>query len=189
MGLTGATEQALVAWQIRAAARIAPRGSRPETVGQHRHLDHRNGCRRCGLGGLTTALIELPATTAMLLRAIQGAASREGFDPSAEENVQVRLHPRFVGGRSLGAMTTAQIMGFFSVRLTADGPRSAKASLLLSLRGCRSFWGRKLAAQTVPVLGALAGGGANYLYARYYQQIARVHFGLRRSGDRCRYSA
>jgi hypothetical protein len=40
--------------------------------------------------------------------------------------------------------------------------------------------GQKLAAQSVPVLGALAGGGANYIYTRYYQQIAHVHFGLRR---------
>ena len=40
--------------------------------------------------------------------------------------------------------------------------------------------GQKLAAQSVPVLGAIAGGGTNYVYTRYYQQIARVHFGLRR---------
>ena len=40
--------------------------------------------------------------------------------------------------------------------------------------------GQKLAAQSVPVLGALAGGGTNYVYTRYYQQIAHVHFGLRR---------
>ena len=40
--------------------------------------------------------------------------------------------------------------------------------------------GQKLAAQSVPVLGAIAGGGTNYVYTRYYQQVARVHFGLRR---------
>jgi hypothetical protein len=40
--------------------------------------------------------------------------------------------------------------------------------------------GQKLAAQTVPVLGAVAGATANYVYTGYYQRIARVHFGLRK---------
>jgi uncharacterized protein (DUF697 family) len=40
--------------------------------------------------------------------------------------------------------------------------------------------GQKLAAQTVPVLGAAAGAGTNYAYTQYYQDMAHVHFGLRR---------
>ena len=40
--------------------------------------------------------------------------------------------------------------------------------------------GQKLAAQTVPVLGAIAGAATNYAYTSYYQEIAHVHFGLRR---------
>ena len=40
--------------------------------------------------------------------------------------------------------------------------------------------GQKLAAQTVPVLGAAAGAATNYAYTSYYQQMAHVHFGLRR---------
>mgnify|MGYP003707253597 CR=1 FL=1 len=40
--------------------------------------------------------------------------------------------------------------------------------------------GQKLAAQTVPVLGAVAGAATNYAYTSYYQQMAHVHFGLRR---------
>ncbi len=39
---------------------------------------------------------------------------------------------------------------------------------------------QKLAAQTVPVLGAVAGATINYHFTRYYQEIARVHFGLLR---------
>jgi len=39
--------------------------------------------------------------------------------------------------------------------------------------------GQKLAAQSVPVLGALAGATSNYVYTNYYQQVAHVHFGLR----------
>ena len=40
--------------------------------------------------------------------------------------------------------------------------------------------GQKLAAQMVPVLGAAAGAATNYTYTSYYQQMAHVHFGLRR---------
>ena len=40
--------------------------------------------------------------------------------------------------------------------------------------------GQKLAAQAVPLLGAVAGASINYTFVRYYQQIAHVHFGLRR---------
>jgi uncharacterized protein (DUF697 family) len=40
--------------------------------------------------------------------------------------------------------------------------------------------GQKLAAQTVPVLGAVAGAATNYAYTSYYTDVAHVHFGLRR---------
>ena len=40
--------------------------------------------------------------------------------------------------------------------------------------------GQKLAAQTVPLLGAVAGAATNYAYISYYQEMAHVHFGLRR---------
>ena len=39
---------------------------------------------------------------------------------------------------------------------------------------------QKLAAQTVPVLGAVAGAATNYAYTSYYRDMAHVHFGLRR---------
>ena len=40
--------------------------------------------------------------------------------------------------------------------------------------------GQKLAAQTVPLLGAAAGAATNYAYTGYYGEMAHVHFGLRR---------
>jgi uncharacterized protein (DUF697 family) len=40
--------------------------------------------------------------------------------------------------------------------------------------------GQKLAAQAVPVLGAVAGAATNYAYTSYYTDVAHVHFGLRR---------
>jgi len=40
--------------------------------------------------------------------------------------------------------------------------------------------GQKLAAQAVPILGAAAGAATNYAYTSYYQDMAHVHFGLRK---------
>ena len=37
-----------------------------------------------GLGGLPTALAELPVTTTLLLRVIEGVAAEHGFDPTTE---------------------------------------------------------------------------------------------------------
>ena len=53
--------------------------------------------------------------------------------------------------------------------------------LLQTLSHQTSFavW-QKLAAQTVPVLGAVAGATTNYMFTSYYQDMAHVHFGLRR---------
>jgi len=42
--------------------------------------------------------------------------------------------------------------------------------------------GQKLAAQAVPLIGAAAGAATNYVYTSYYQDMARVQFGLMRLG-------
>ena len=39
---------------------------------------------------------------------------------------------------------------------------------------------QKLAAQTVPVIGAVSGAGINYTFITYYQQMAHVRFKLRK---------
>lgn len=130
-----------------------------------------------GFGGLPGALVELPLTTAMLLRAIQGVAGREGFDPAAES-------VRFDCIRVLSAAGPLESddgadLGFLSVRLTLTGNAMQQLIAMAAPRLAAAL-GQKLAAQTVPVLGAVAGASANYVYTRYYQQIAHVHFGLRR---------
>lgn len=130
-----------------------------------------------GFGGLPSALVELPATTTMLLRAIQGAAARNGFDPGAE-NVQFDCIRVFSAAGPLQHDDGADL-GFVSLRLTLTGGAMHKLIATVTPR-LATVLGQKLAAQTVPVLGAVAGAGTNFVYTRYYQQIADVHFGLRR---------
>ncbi|WP_209505635.1 MULTISPECIES: EcsC family protein [unclassified Ruegeria] len=173
-GLTGATEQAL--WLAMHAAQGSRRAIPDQQPWVNTALTTAMGAAG-GLGGVSTALMELPATTAMLLRAIQGAAAREGFDPSAE-NVKFDC-VRVLSASGPLSHDDGADLGFFSVRLTLTGPAMQRLIAAVAPR-FSIVLGQKLAAQSVPVLGALAGGGTNYVYSRYYQQIARVHFGLRR---------
>ncbi|GHF48986.1 EcsC family protein [Seohaeicola zhoushanensis] len=130
-----------------------------------------------GFGGLPSALVELPATTAVLLRAIQGVAAQNGFNPD-EEGVQFDCIRVFAAAGPLSHDDGADL-AFFTLRLTLTGGAMQKLIATVAPKLAIAM-GHKLAAQTVPVLGAIAGASANYVYTRYYQEIAHVHFGLRR---------
>ncbi|MDA7966597.1 EcsC family protein [Ruegeria sp.] len=173
-GLTGATEQAL--WVAMHAAQSSRRAVPDQPPWVNTAVTTAMGAAG-GLGGVSTALMELPATTTMLLRSIQGAAAREGFDP-AEEGVKFDCI-RVLSAAGPLSHDDGVDTGFFSVRLTLTGPTMQRLIAAVAPK-LSVVLGQKLAAQSVPILGALAGGGTNYVYTRYYQQIAHVHFGLRR---------
>lgn len=173
-GLTRATEAAL-----HAALRVAD-GSRRLVSDQPEWINTTAATAMGaagGAGGVSSSLIELPATTAMFLRTIQGVAAQQGFDPSSPgvrfDSVRV-----FASSGPLRSDDGADL-AFLSLRLTLTGPALQRLIAQVAPRFARVL-GQKLAAQTVPVLGAAAGAGTNLIYARYYQRIAQVQFGLRR---------
>lgn len=130
-----------------------------------------------GAGGLPSALAELPVTTTVLLRAIQGIAAEHGFDPSDPEIAQECL--LVFGSAGPLAGDDGADMAFLSARVTLTG---ATVHGLISRIAPRlaTVMGQKLAAQTVPIIGAAAGAATNYAYTSYYQQMAQVHFGLKK---------
>ena len=130
-----------------------------------------------GAGGLPTALAELPVTTTLLLRVIQGVAVEHGFDPDAE-NVQFDCVQVFSAAGPLSGDDGADL-GFLSARMALSG-RAMQAVIAKVAPRLAVVLGQKLAAQAVPVLGAVAGAATNYAYTSYYQDMAHVHFGLRR---------
>ena len=130
-----------------------------------------------GFTGLPGALVELPITTTVLLRAIQDVAEEQGFDPAAE-NVKFDCIQVFAAAGPLAEDDGADL-GFLTLRLTLSGGAMQKLVTAVAPR-LAAVMGQKLAAQAVPVLGAAAGAATNYAYTSYYQQIAKVHFGLRR---------
>jgi hypothetical protein len=70
-------------------------------------------------------------------------------------------------------------MGFLTAKVTITGPALNGLIARVAPRFA-AVLGQKLAAQAAPVLGAVAGAAVNYTFTSYYQDIARVHFGLKR---------
>lgn len=172
--LTGATEQAL---RVAMRAAQSSRSAVPDQAAWINTAVAGAMGAAGGLGGLPGALVELPATVTVLLRSIQGVAREHGYDP-ADPGVAFDCIEVFSAAGPLADDDGADL-GYLSVRMALTGPALQKLLAAVAPR-LAAVLGQKLAAQTVPVLGALAGAGTNIVYARYYQEIAHVHFGLRR---------
>ena len=130
-----------------------------------------------GMGGLATALAELPVTVTLILSAILRAAEAEGFDTTLPEVQAEALRVLASGGPLEGddGVNTA----FLGARLTINGAALQKvlARVVPKLAGALT---QKLAAQTVPVLGAVTGAALNATFLTYYRELAHVRFGLMR---------
>jgi hypothetical protein len=130
-----------------------------------------------GAGGLPTALAELPVTTTLLLRVIEGVAVEHGFDPELE-SVRFDCVQVFSAAGPL-AQDDGSDLAFLTARLALSG-KAVQTVIHKVAPRLAVVMGQKLAAQTVPVLGAIAGAATNYAYTSYYQDMAQVHFGLRK---------
>ena len=130
-----------------------------------------------GLGGIPTAVAEIPLATTMIFRAVQGVSIQYGEDPNSAETRLQCLAVFGAGGP--GSEDDGVDTAFLSARLgltgaavnTLIGKVAPKFAAILS---------QKLASQAVPVLGAAAGAGTNYAFTDYYVEVAHVHFGLRK---------
>ena len=134
-----------------------------------------------GLGGIATSLAELPVTITIILHAIRRAAVANGFDPDAP-GIRAECLAVFGAGSPLvgddGINTS-----FLGARLAVTGP--ALQSLIAKIAPrLAAVLGPKLVAQSVPLLGALAGAGLNAAYISYYREVAEIRFGLLRLSER-----
>lgn len=129
-----------------------------------------------GLGGLPTALAELPMATTVIFRAVQRIAEVHGEDPMAPETRVQCLH--VFGNGAPGSQDDGIDTSFIGARIGLSGAAINKLISKVAPRFA-TVLGQKLASQTVPILGAAAGAGTNYTFISYYTDIAHVHFGLR----------
>lgn len=133
-----------------------------------------------GAGGLAISLVELPVTITVFLHAIRREARAAGFDPD-EAGIRAACLQVFADATPLSeddGMNTA----FLSARLTLTGPALHKIIATVAPR-LALVLGQKLAAQTVPILGAASGAAINAAYVSYYREIARIRFALMRLAE------
>lgn len=130
-----------------------------------------------GAGGLGTAIVELPATLGLILNAMQRVAEAEGLDPRSEEVRLICLD--ILGSGGPGTQDDGVNTTFFGARLGLTGTTIQAVISRIAPR-VATVIGQKLAGQAVPLFGAMAGAGVNYLFMDYYQEMARIRFALRR---------
>lgn len=128
-----------------------------------------------GAGGLPTAVAELPVTVTLFLNAIRAEARAAGLDPN-EDWVRAECLQVFSAGSPLkqddGVNTS-----FIGSRLALTG--SAVQNLIAAIAPkLAAVLGQKLAAQAIPVLGAVSGATLNAAYLAFYREVARVRFAL-----------
>lgn len=162
------------------AAALGALSKRVTTDRAHRVLATMTGALG-GVGGLPTALAELPIATTLIFRAVQGVAAANGEDP---EDAATRIEClRVFGAGGPGEGDDGIDTSFIGARLGLSGAAVGKLVGKIAPRFA-AVLSQKLASQAVPVLGAAAGAGTNYAFIGFYTEMAHVHFGLRRLARR-----
>lgn len=152
-----------------------------------------------GAGGLAGLLVELPLSTALMLRSIADHARAQGED-LARVGTRLECLSLFAYG-SRSRDDDAADSAYFAVRAAlgrsvtraaehaargAGGAivdRTAPPLVQLVARVAQRFGvtvADKAAAQLLPVLGAAGGATVNAIFIDHYQAIARAHFAVRR---------
>lgn len=160
---------------LAARTRTGPIGRAVGTDRMHRVLGTVTGAVG-GVAGIGTALAELPFAITIIFRAVQAVAEEHGEDPQSEETRMECLAVFGSGGP--GKADDGVDTSFLGARLSLTGSALHRLIATVAPRFA-TMLSQKLASQSVPVLGAIAGAGTNYAFVDYYVQMAHVHFGLR----------
>lgn len=149
-----------------------------------------------GLFGLPGLAVELPVTTAIMLRAIADIARSEGENLHDSDTQRACIEVFALGGRA--ESDDAADTGYYGVRFAlAFYTRSVNARvtragiavegvplLARSINAVAARFGlqvsQKAAAQIVPVVGAAGAAAINIIFMRHFQDMARHHFAIRR---------
>jgi EcsC protein family len=184
---------------LEAALTVALRTMRrsPHTASQflHKALATASGAAG-GAFGLAALPFELPVSTVIMLRSIADIARSEGEHLADPETALSCLQVFALGGRQ--GSTDASESGYFAVRAML-AKTVTEAARFFAERGViqegspilvrfitqvAARFGlvvtQKLAAQALPVVGALGGAAVNYAFIEQFQDVARGHFTVRR---------
>ena len=178
-------------------AALATMQNRPEAASGllHKALATASGAIGGSLG-LVTAPLEIPISTIIMLRSIADIARSEGENLSEPDAALACVQVFGLGARPTTGATAES--GYFAVRgLLAKS--ITEAARFIAERGMveegapilvrfvsqiAARFGvvvsQKLAAQTLPLVGALGGAVVNYAFIDHFQDVARGHFAIRR---------
>jgi hypothetical protein len=192
--ITAATSKALE-MALEVALRSMHQAPRAGSQRLHRALATASGAAG-GAFGLASLPIELPLSTIIMLRSIAEIARSEGEDLSDPEAALSCVQVFALGGRPGSA--DASESGYFAVRgiLAKSVTQAARfvvergvveeggPILVRFITQVASRFGlvvtQKLAAQAIPLVGALGGAAVNYAFIEHFQEVARGHFTVRR---------
>jgi hypothetical protein len=180
---------------LKVALRTLPSSPRSNSQFLHRALATASGAAG-GTFGLAALPVELPVSTTIMLRSIADIARSEGEDLSDPETALACVEVFALGGRAGSA--DASESGYFAVRgmlaktvteaarfVAERGLLKEGAPILLKfVTQVAARFGlvvtQKVAAQALPLVGALGGAAVNYAFIEHFQHVARGHFTVRR---------
>jgi hypothetical protein len=192
--IAGAASKAL-----QAALRVALRTMRGQAPSSspllHKSLAAVSGAVGGGFGFIALP-VELPVSTVIMLRSIMDIARGQGEDLDDPETALACLEVFALGEpeRDVGVLGH----GYFAVRaalantLTQAGRFIAERGIVaegapvivrfISLVASRFgvVVTQKVAAQTLPLVGALGGAAVNYAFITHFEEMAQAHFTVRR---------
>ena len=161
--------QAALKASLRVALTTLPKDRGPSPRALHNALAAASGAVGGALG-LASLPVELPISTTLMLRAIAEIARDEGEDLADPE----------AAVRSALAKSVTEAARFVTERGVAEG---APVFMRLIAQIASRFGivvSQKVAAQAIPVVGAIGGAAVNAAFMDHFRAIARGHFTVRR---------
>lgn len=150
-----------------------------------------------GSFGITALAVELPVSATLMLRSIADIARSHGENLNELDAKMACLTVFALSGGSMDTQENAntsyyavrsflsKAIGDTSNHIAVHGLSKEGAPALVKLVNAVATRfsipvSEKLAAQSLPAVGAVGGAGVNLLFMNHYQQMAKAHFTVRR---------
>lgn len=150
-----------------------------------------------GSFGIVALAVELPLSATIMLRSIADIARSHGEDLDELDSKIACLTVFALSGGGLAKNSEAADASYYAVRsfltkalgdtanhIAVHGFSKEGAPVLVKLISAVSTRfsipvSGKLAAQSLPVIGAVSGASVNWLFIQHYQKMAKAHFAIR----------
>jgi hypothetical protein len=192
--ISQATQTALQVTMRAALMTLSPRYA-PAAPRLHKTLVAASGAAG-GAFGMLGLPVELPISTTIMLRSIAEIARAEGEDLSQPEAAFNLIEVFALGARQPGqdlaesgyfavrallARTVTEAARYIVEKSAADEAAPVLVRLIAIIAGRFGLVvSQKLAAQSIPVIGAVGGAAVNLAFMDHFQDVARGHFTIRR---------